>query len=154
MSVWFESVLSGEKIKKQISLYFFPFLAKKEVIFTVLAQTITAASIKRCLYKSLVHISVNTDVRVSVFLQGGVIKEFLYLDRGCQSRKEEEEERKKGERKGKKGQEVWREEGKVSISLYLPGKYVECTKQMNRREEGMITTKMIIFNQNHDNNNK
>lgn len=40
-----------------------------------------------------------------MILQGRVIKEFLYLDRGCQSRKEEEreeEERKKGERKGLK----------------------------------------------------
>lgn len=93
----------------------------------------------------LVHISFNTDGRVSVFLQEGVIKEFLYLDRGWQSRKE-----KKGERR-KKGQEEGRKEGKVSISLYLPGENVERTKQMNRREEGMITTKMIIFNKNHDN---
>lgn len=60
---------------------------------------------------------------------------------------------KEGGEKRKKGQE-WRKEDKVSISLYLPGKNVERTKQMNRREEGMITTKMIIFNQNHDNNNK
>lgn len=78
--------------------------------------------------------------------QEGDSKEFLYLGRGCQSRKEEEEERKKGRKKG--------QEEKVSTSLYLPGKNVKRTKQMNRREEGMITTKMIIFNQNHDNNNK
>lgn len=83
-----------------------------------------------------------------MILQGGVIKEFLYLDRRCQSRKEE---RKKVERKeGKKVEEG----GQDSKSLYLTGKNVERTKQMNRREEGMITTKMIIFNQNHDNNNK
>ena len=40
-----------------------------------------------------------------MILQEQVIKEFLYLDRGCQSRTEEEreeEERKKGERKGLK----------------------------------------------------
>lgn len=61
---------------------------------------------------------------------------------------------KEGGEKRKKDQEEWRKEDKVSISLYLPGKNVERTKQMNRREEGMITTKMIIFNQNHDNNNK
>lgn len=44
-----------------------------------------------------------------VILQGGGIKEFLYLDRGCNSRKEEE--------KGEKRTGV--EEGgeKVSISL-------------------------------------
>lgn len=47
-------------------------------------------------------------------LQGGVIKEFLYLGRGCQSRKEQE--RKKGERKGKQGQEEWRKE---SLYLYI-----------------------------------
>lgn len=53
---------------------------------------------------------------------------------------------KKVRRSGRRGQ--------VSISLYLPGKNVKRTKQMNRREEGMDTTKMRIFNQNHDNNNK
>lgn len=62
-------------------------------------------------------------------------------------------EKEGGEKRGRKGHEEARNEGQVSISLYLPGKN-ERTKQMNRREEGMITTKMIIFNQNHDNNNK
>lgn len=78
-----------------------------------------------------------------MILQGGVIKEFLYLDRGCQSRKEEYKKKEEGRRR------------KVGESLYISiSNREERTKQMNRREEGMITTKMIIFNQNHDNNNK
>lgn len=82
-----------------------------------------------------------------VILQGGVIKEFLYLDRGRNSKKEEEKGGKKDRRSG----------GRRGKSLYISittRENVERTKQMNRREEGMITTKMIIFNQNHDNNNK
>lgn len=45
---------------KYKSFYFFFFLAK---ITTVLAQTISVASIKRRLCKTLVHISVDADVR-------------------------------------------------------------------------------------------
>lgn len=82
-----------------------------------------------------------------VILQGRVNVELLYLDRGCQSR-----ERSRKRRREKRGRERATgsgemKEGEVSISLYLPGKHVKRTKQMNRREEGMITTKMIIFNQ-------
>lgn len=50
--------------KEKKMLAFFPFLAKK-VLFTVLPQTISATSFKICLYKPLIHTSVNTDVRVS-----------------------------------------------------------------------------------------
>lgn len=85
-----------------------------------------------------------------VILQEGVMKESLNLDTGSKSRKKDKEE-KEGDRE-KRVQEDWRK--RVSIFLYLPGENGKRTKQMNRREEGMITTKMIIFNQNHDNNNK
>lgn len=100
------------------------------------------------------YISVNTDVRVSVsgadvvVVQGEVIRKFLY--------RKEEEEKKKRERRDerrKEGEEEWREKEKPLFSIST-GKNVKRTKQMNRGEEGMITTKMIIFNQNHDNNNK
>lgn len=59
-----------------------------------------------------------------VTLQARVFKEFPYLDRGCQSRKEEQEQEewKKGVKKGGKVHEEWREEGQESISLNLPGK--------------------------------
>lgn len=86
-----------------------------------------------------------------MILQGGGIKEFLHPDRECQRRKKD---RKNGKRKRGKKFEGMEEGGQVSTTLYLPRKNVERTKQMNRREEGMITTRMIIFNQNHDNNNK
>lgn len=46
-------------------LEFFPFSAKKN-LFTVLAQTISATSFKICLYKLLIQIFVNIDVRVSM----------------------------------------------------------------------------------------
>lgn len=84
-------------------------------------------------------------------LQGGVIEVFLQYIWIENARAEQKKMTMKRRRQGKKGQEC-KKEGQVSISLYLPGKNVERTKQMNRREEGMITTKMIIFNQNHDNN--
>lgn len=80
-------------------------------------------------------------------LQGWVIKKFLYLDRGCQRSERSRRRRERRGRKGQKGQEKWRKEREVSTSLYLPGKHVKRTKKMNRREEGMITTKMIIVNQ-------
>lgn len=62
--------------------------------------------------------------------------------------KKKKRQKEEGEKRGKV------EGGQVSTTLYLPRKNVERTKQMNRREEGMSTTRMIIFNQNHDNNNK
>lgn len=64
-------------------------------------------------------------------VQGEVIKEFLYRKEEEEERVEvEEEERKKGQRR-KQGEAEWRTEEKVSISLYLPGKNVKRTKQMN-----------------------
>lgn len=68
--------------------------------------------------------------------------------------KEEKKTERMGREKGEKSSGGMEEGGQVSTTLYLPRKNVERTKQMNRREEGMITTRMIIFNQNHDNNNK
>lgn len=43
----------------------FSFFSKKN-LFTVLAQTISATSFKICLYKLLIQIFVNIDVRVSM----------------------------------------------------------------------------------------
>lgn len=63
-----------------------------------------------------------------MILQGRGIKEFLYLGRGCQSRKEEEE-RKKGERKGKK---VRRSGGRRTKSLYL---YIYQGKMLNAQSK-------------------
>lgn len=50
-----------------------------------------------------------------MILQGGLIKVFLCLDRGWQSRKKEEEKRR-GREKGTKG---WGGEGRRGRSLYV-----------------------------------
>lgn len=69
VSVWIKNIIAGKQNLTSILVCFPLFLAKKinKKLYTVLAQTISAALIKRCLYKHIVHISVNTDVKVSVF---------------------------------------------------------------------------------------
>lgn len=71
-------------------------------------------------------------------VQGEVFKEFLHpkeeiVEEEEKKRREEEEleERNRG-REGKKVAEEWGEEEKDFIFLYLPGKNVKRTKQMNR----------------------
>ncbi len=106
---------------------------------------------------SLVYISVHTDVRVSGSrTRCGDTTGTGYRGVSINGERTPEQKRRviRGREKGKKRSRGMEEGGQVSKSLYLPRKNVESTKQMNRREEGMITTKMIIFNQNHDNNNK
>lgn len=64
MSRYGMEMLDLEK-KTNILVFFSFFFWQKNIYCT--GTTISAASIKRCFYMSLVHISVNTDGRVSVF---------------------------------------------------------------------------------------
>lgn len=52
---------------KHPCIFFSPSFGKKVVFFSVLAQTIPAASLTDVLISLFVHTSVNVDVRVSVF---------------------------------------------------------------------------------------
>lgn len=120
---------------------FLPFFFwQKQVMFTVLAQTILAASIKkRCLYKPLVHITVNTDVRVSVFqeemiLQEGGLSRSFYI--WVEDVRAEKKGKKKSERRGREKEKRSGGEERRRKFLYLPGKNIQRTKQMNRKEEG------------------
>lgn len=84
---------------------------------------------------------------------------FYIWIQGVRAEKDVGKEEEKGG--GKKVKKVRKSGGRRGKSLHL---YVstreKCQthkaneRETNRREEGMITTKMRIFNQNQDNNNK